>query len=186
MSDRVKTWLAAALVLAALGLLFLSIRAVKPTDDSGLSLRPADQSPSAADFTLPDAATGQSVHLLTEARVHPVVLSFWATWCGPCRQELPHLGRVAQKYRGRVAFYGVNSNDPPAKIVAFAQQFGMAFPTLADTRRAASSEYGADAIPELVVIDTRGRVRLLTQGYDPQADIEGALSRDLETLLAGH
>ena len=114
------------------------------------------------------------------------MLDFWATWCGPCRQELPHLSALARKYQGRVAFFGVNSNDHPAAITAFARQNGMAFPTLADPQHDAAAKYGADALPTLVVIDRQGRVRLITQGYDPDADLEGSLSKALDTLLAGN
>ena len=185
MSDRAKTWLAAVFVLAALGLLIYSVSSVKNDTDSGLALQPPGQAQPAADFTLPDAATGKSVHLQSETRAHPVVLDFWATWCGPCRQELPHLSALARKYQGRVAFFGVNSNDQSPAITAFAGQNGMAFPTLADAGHEAAAQYGADALPTLVVIDRQGRVRLITQGYDPGADLEASLSKDLDTLLAG-
>ena len=186
MSDRAKTWLAAVFVVAALGLLLLSVHSVKQDPDLGLELRPSAQAQPAADFTLPDAATGKPLHLQSEMSQHPVVLDFWATWCGPCREELPHLSALARKYQGRVAFFGVNSNDQPAVITAFARQNGMTFPTLADARREAADKYGADALPTLVVIDRQGRVRVITQGYDPDADLEAALSKILDTLLAGN
>ncbi|MBV9850774.1 MAG: TlpA family protein disulfide reductase [Armatimonadetes bacterium] len=186
MSDRAKTWLAALLALGALGLLLFSVRSVNVADEAGLTLRPAAQAEPASDFTLPDAATGRPVHLLAEARAHPVVLDFWATWCGPCREELPSLNRVAHKYAGRAAFYGVNSHDRPADIRAFARLYGMTFPTLSDARHDVASQYGADALPTLVIIDTRGNVRVASAGYDPQLDLEAALSRILDALLAGN
>ena len=185
MSDRLKTWLAALLAVCAFGLLLASVRSVKPNAEGGLRLLPADQVRPADDFTLPEAATGRLVHLRAEASVRPVVLDFWATWCGPCREELPHLSALARKYAGRVAFYGVNSNDSPSAITAFARQFGMTFPTLSDSRRNASSSYGADALPTLVIIDKHGNVRAYTQGYDPEADIGQSLSKILDTLVAG-
>jgi thiol-disulfide isomerase/thioredoxin len=185
MSDRAKTWLAAVFVLGALGLLLYSVRSVKDDSDTALALQTPAQAQPAADFTLPDAATGQPVHLQSETNTHPVVLDFWATWCGPCRAELPHLSALAHKYQGRVAFYGVNSSDRPAAITAFAGQNSMAFPTLADPQHGVAAKYGADALPTLVVIDRQGRARVFTQGYDPGADLEGSLSKDLDTLLAG-
>ena len=184
MTDRLKTGLAALLAVTALVLLVLSVRSVQP--DDGLQFLPPDRVRPADDFTLPDAATGLPVHLAAEANAHPVVLDFWATWCGPCRQELPHLSALARKYRGRVAFYGVNADDRPADITAFAHQFAMPFPTLVDVRREAAGPYGANALPTLVVIDRHSHVRVLTQGYGPAGDMEAALSRILDTLLAGN
>ena len=186
MSDRVKTVLAALLVVLALGLLLLSVRSVRDERTDALELAPTTQAPPAADFSLADAATGRNVHLRAQTDAQPVVLDFWATWCGPCRQEMPHLSAVARKYTGRVAFYGVNSHDSPANVLAFARQCGMTFPTLGDPRRVAATSYGADALPTLVVIDRRGRVRVFSQGYDPEADIETSLSKILDALVAGN
>ena len=184
MSDQLKTWLAGLFALGALGLLFLSVRSNSRVADTGLGVLPAAQSSSAPDFTLPDAATGRPVHLLAVARTRPVVLDFWATWCVPCRQELPDLSRLAEKYRNRVAFYGVNSHDSPANIVDFAHRFGMAYPTVSDARQAVANDYHADGLPQLVVVDTHGRIRLLSTGYDPDVDLVAALSQALDRLLA--
>ncbi len=188
MNDRLKYLLVGALLIGALVLCFQSIRTVQRADDgsAGFALTSGDQAVPATDLTLTEAQNGQPVSLLTAARAHPMVLDFWATWCGPCRAELPHLAAVARKYRGRVTFYGVNSNDTPANIRAFSQAFPIPFPTLVDSQGAAAEAYGVQGIPRLVMIDTQGRVRLLVSGYDPQADVEGDLGRDLDTLLAGN
>ena len=173
------------LLLVAFGFLFLSVRSstVADQDDGNLKLLPQKQVQPAPDWTLTDAASGRPVRLSDEARRRPVVFSFWATWCGPCREELPHLDRVAQKYQSRVAFYGVNSSDSPAAIKTFAKQNGLHFPMLSDSKRTAATDYGAESIPMLVVIDQQDKVRAVTVGYDPTGDIETSLSKVLDTLL---
>ncbi len=189
MSERLKYVLLAALLAVAVTLSVLSARTVQRENDgsAGFALTSAGDAASAADFTLAEAQTGRPVGLLAAARAHPVVLDFWATWCGPCRAELPLVSDVARKYQGRVTFYGVDSSDRPADILAFSRALHVPFPTLVDAHQQASEAYGAStSIPRLVLVDTQGRVRLLTAGYDPQADVEGDLGRDLDTLLAGN
>jgi thiol-disulfide isomerase/thioredoxin len=186
MNERLKYFLLVVLMVTAAALCFLSARTVQHADDgsAGFMLTPADQSQPATDLTLTEAQTGEAVSLLAAARQHPIVLDFWATWCGPCRAELPHLVAVSRKYQGRVTFYGINSNDSPAKILAFSKDFPLPFPTLIDAHGAAAEAYGVNGIPRLVVIDTQDRIRLLASGYDPQADVEEDLGQDLKTLLA--
>ena len=183
--QRDHTALAILLVIAAFGFLFLSVRSNTVADDGndGLKLLPANQIHPAPDWTLPDAASGRPVSLSQQVQHRPVVFSFWATWCGPCREELPHIERVAQKYKGRVDVYGVNSSDAPPAIGAFAHENGLSFPMLSDLKRDAATRYGAESIPMLVVVDTNDRVRAVSVGYDPGGDLETSLSKILDTLL---
>ncbi len=179
---------AVLLVVLAFGLLFVSVRSNPLPDETqdGLAPVPAAKVSRAPDWTLPDAQTGRSVSLQAEAQAHPVVFAFWATWCGPCRDELPHLQRAANRYRGRVAFYGINSNDPPQAIQAFVRQNKLTLPMLADTRRDVATRYGVETIPLLVVVDTKGNIRAVSSGYDPSEDLEASLAKLLDSLLAGH
>lgn len=182
--ERTKTLLVILFVVAAFALLFASVRSAKVADQSGQGLTAAGDAKTAPDFTLLPASGSPSFHLQSAVKAQPIVLDFWATWCGPCQQELPHIEALSQKYRGRVGVYGVNSSDPPAIITPFAKQKGLTFPTLSDPSHSVAALYGADAIPLLVVIDTQGRVRLAVNGYDPNEDIEASLSKTLDTLLA--
>jgi thiol-disulfide isomerase/thioredoxin len=172
-------------VVAAFGFLFLSVRHNTVADDGndGLKLLSANQVQSAPDWALTDAASGKTIHLSQEVRRQPVVFSFWATWCGPCREELPHLESVARKYQGRIAFFGVNSSDAPPAINAFAHENGLTFPMLSDLKRDAATRYGAESIPMMVVVDTRDKVRAVSVGYDPDGDLEASLSKVLDSLL---
>lgn len=176
---------AVLLLIAALGFLFFSVRSntIADNGDDGLKLLPADQVQTAPDWELKDAATGQLVRLSDETKHHPVVFSFWATWCGPCRLELPQLDKIAQKYGSRVAFYGVNSSDSTRSINAFVKQNNLHLTMLSDPKRSAATDYGAESIPMLVVVDTRDKVRAVTVGYDPHSNLEDAMSKVLDELL---
>jgi thiol-disulfide isomerase/thioredoxin len=183
--QRDRTLLAVLLVVAAFGFLFLSVRHNSVADDGsdGIKMLPANQIHAAPDWALTDAATGKTVRLSQEARRQPVVFSFWATWCGPCREELPHLENVAKKYQGRAAVYGVNSDDAPPAISAFAQENGLTFPMLSDLKRDAAQGYGIESIPMMVIVDTKDKIRAVSVGYGSDEDLEASLSKILDSLL---
>lgn len=180
--ERTKILLVILLLVAAFALVFTSARAPTVADQSTPGLLPADQIKPAPDFTLPDAASGQLFHLADQTRTRPIVLDFWATWCGPCREELPHIQSLSKRYAGRVGFYGINSSDSLANITAFARQERYTFPMLSDARSQVATQYGANSIPLLIVIDTHGKVRSVTNGFDP--DIDASLPKVLDALLA--
>ena len=186
--ERTKNTLAILFVAAAFGLLFFSVRASKTADQSVPGLIAASDAKPAADFTLSDAATGRALHLRDAEKTGPVVLDFWATWCVPCRAELPHLQSLSRKYQGRVAFYGVNSNDTPPVVTAFTKRNGLTFPMLNDSQHNVAFLYGVDAIPLQVIVDGQGRVRAVyNKGYnpdDPDGPIEVQMSKTLDALLA--
>lgn len=182
--QRTKTLLAALFVVFSIALLCWSVRRTKIADDAALGLIPASEAKYAIDFTLPNAATGRPFRLRNQVKSGPLVLDFWATWCGPCREELPHLEKLSQKYQGRVAFYGVNSSDLPPQIIAFTKHNGLTFPMLTDAKHHAASLYGVDAIPLLVVVDSHAQVRAVINGYDSSLNAEVIISKMLDALLA--
>lgn len=188
MSERLKLISVILLIVVAIIFCFQSAQTVRRDDNGSASFTPtpATASDAAINFTLPRAATGTPVTLLDQTKLHPVLLDFWATWCGPCRAELPSIAAISRKYQGRVTVYGVNFSDSPAAIVAFSKANHVPFPTLVDAQHLAASAYGVSAIPHLILIDTQGRVRLSVTGYDPGANIEGDLSQDLNSMLGGN
>ncbi len=113
----------------------------------------------APDFTL-TALDGSTVQL-SSLRGKPVIVNFWATWCPPCRAEMPELEEVWQKYkRGDLMLLGVNQGENAATVNRFKQQIvDFSFPVLLDTRREVGSLYGVRAMPTTFFIDAAGRIQ---------------------------
>ena len=176
---RWKTVLVLLLLVCALGLLYTSVTLFTPPAEG--DLLPANKIQAAPDFQLPDAKTGELVTLSHLTRSGPVVIMFWATWCGPCRAELPHAQAISARYAGRVAFYGINSNDAPEQINAFERDFHLTLPMLSDLQDKAANAYGASHIPLMVIVDRHNKVRGAAMGFDP--DIDKNLPAALDTIL---
>ena len=103
---------------------------------------------------------------LAEQRGQVVLVNFWATWCGPCRQEMPHLNKLYDKYRDSgFVLLGVNIDDDAAKATELAGKLGLKFPVLLDTDKTVSRLYDLGSMPATVLIDREGRVRYLHRGY---------------------
>jgi peroxiredoxin len=118
----------------------------------------------APDFTL-RSSTGKNLKL-SEFRGQVVLINFWASWCAPCRQELPLLNHLYEQYH-KVGFtlLGVNIDDKPETAQALAKQLGISFPVLFDADKQISHRYDVDAMPSTVLIDRGGKVRYLHRGY---------------------
>ncbi len=110
---------------------------------------------SAPPVDLVDLRTGQRVSLEAH-RGRPVVLNFWASWCGPCRLELPALGRFARRHP-EVVVLGI-SHDEPEALVAAAAEADAEFPQLHDVTGGVSRSYGVTTLPTTVALDAEGAV----------------------------
>jgi len=118
---------------------------------------------------------------LSSLRGKPVLLVFWATWCGPCRREMPLLIQVHHRYspRGlRVLAVAVNARQDLEKVNQFAEDQGLPFTVLWDKEGKVGDEYKVTAIPTNVLLDGEGRVVYRTNSLNQ------ALLRRLEGLLA--
>ena len=120
-------------------------------------------SPAAASGALPDLSLpllqGGSVKL-SSLRGRAVVLDFWATWCGPCREAMPVVEQLAGEWRGRgVEFYAVNMDEAPATVKNFASKQGMRLPVVMDSGGALARSFGVSGIPYLVVIGRDGTLK---------------------------
>lgn len=108
-------------------------------------------------ITLPCLGGGRSVDL-ADLR-GPLLVNFWAQTCGPCRTESPLLERLATAAKGKVAVIGVDFFDPrPSFAIAFAKQYGVTYPQLADPDAAAKGPLHIAGLPTTFLIDRSGRI----------------------------
>lgn len=134
----------------------------------------------APDFTL-RSSEGSNLRL-AELRGQVVLVNFWATWCGPCREEMPHLNRLHDKYQASgFALLGVNVDDDSRAALALAGKLGVKFPVLLDTDKQVSRRYDLGAMPSTVLIDRDGRVRHVHRGY--RAGYEQTYDQQIRELL---
>ena len=120
----------------------------------------------APDFAL-KSSTGENLRL-SEFRGDVVMINFWATWCGPCRQEMPLLDELYSRYQ-RVGFslLGVNIDDDSGRAMDMIEELGVNFPVLFDARKEVSKLYEVEAMPVTVIVDRTGTVRYIHHGYKP-------------------
>ncbi len=144
---------------------------------SAAALAPASLAP---DFTL-RSMDGHNLRL-GEQRGRVVMINFWATWCGPCRQEMPHLNRLYEKYRAAgFVLFGVNVDDDVRNVAAIAQKMNLAFPVLPDIDKQVSKQYDLSVMPSTVLIDRDGRVRHVHRGY--REGFEDMYEKQIRELL---
>lgn len=137
-------------------------------------------SAAAPDFTLKTAG-GPNLRL-AEQRGQVVMVNFWATWCGPCRVELPHLNRLHETYKkAGFTMLGVNIDNNPQQAIELAQRLGVNFPVLLDTNKAVVGAYGLGDMPATVLIDRDGRIRYIYRGY--KDGVEQTYEANLRALL---
>jgi peroxiredoxin len=120
----------------------------------------------APDFVL-RSATGENLRL-SEYRGDVVLINFWATWCGPCRQEMPLLDDLYGRYQ-RVGFnlLGVNIDEDSRRAMQMVQELGVSFPVLFDENKEVSKLYEVAAMPVTILVDREGIVRHVHHGYKP-------------------
>lgn len=133
-----------------------------------------DEPPMAPDFTVLDA-DGQEVRL-SDMQGTPVVLNFWASWCPPCKSEMPDFEEANKAYAGKVAFMMVNLTDGSRETVdtakAYIEEQGYTFPVYFDTQQEAAVGYGVVSIPTTYFIDAQGGVVAYGQGALDQSALE--------------
>jgi peroxiredoxin len=132
---------------------------------------PALAADAARDFTL-KSHDGSNLRL-AEMKGQVVMLNFWASWCGPCRQEMPILEQLNKKY-GKLGFtvWGINVDEDPAMAEKLLKETGVTFPVLFDSRNEVSELYGVDAMPTTVMVDRDGNIRFRHRSYKPGTEEE--------------
>jgi thiol-disulfide isomerase/thioredoxin len=150
-------------------------------DDSPKVIRLARDPSPAPPFLLNDL-DGQPI---STAAYHGkvVLINFWATWCPPCREEIPEMIALANKYKGNLQIIGISmDDDPPAEVRAFARANNMNYPIVMGSDKLSEEYGGVDALPTTFVLDTNGRVVQKHMGlYPPEV-----YDREIHALLGMH
>lgn len=150
------SWLRPLLVAAA-ALLIYAPAASLATPTTGSS---------APDFALRSLA-GENFRL-SEHLGDVVILNFWATWCGSCRQEMPLLDEIYLKYRrAGLVVLSVNIDEDAEPAAEMAKTLGVSYPVLLDQRKDVAKAFAIGNLPVTVLIDRAGVVRYVSDGYKP-------------------
>lgn len=123
-----------------------------------------------------------SQHSLAQYRGKVVVLNFWATWCGPCRNEIPAMGAVARQYRQRgLTLLAVNVKEPPATVKPFLDKVPIDGTVLLDRDGTTFKRFGSLGLPATYLIDRAGNARFWRMGELQWTDV--GLHGHIEALL---
>ena len=151
--DTVKAlffWFAISLIGA------LIVFQVYRRDNFSLSKIPVEPK-AAPNFTLQDIS-------LDQYKGQTVLLHFWATWCGPCREEMPHLISMSERLKGQIVILAVAVDSSEANVKTFFGKFKPNFPVLLDLKHQVASLYGISQFPETMLIGPDGNVQALYIG----------------------
>ena len=108
---------------------------------------------------------------LADLKGQIVLLNFWASWCGPCRQEMPILEQLNRQYHAKgVTLLGVNVEPDSAAAVNWLKATPVTFPILFDTDSKVSKLYEVEGMPNTVIVDRKGVVRYIHRGYNAGAE----------------
>jgi peroxiredoxin len=137
-------------------------------DAGAANLAPGAQAPA---FEL-GSQSGKPVDL-ANFKGQVVLINFWATWCGPCRKEMPVLDQLYSKYKPLgFTLLGVNVEPDPGNATGFLKSTPVTFPILFDTESKVSKLYEVAGMPSTIIVDRKGNVRYIHRGYNPGEENE--------------
>ena len=189
MSKRSSTWVlvaVAALAFSAAAVFSTWTASSEPASETGksrtglLDQRQLALDEPAPDFELVSVRDERKVIRLSDLRGKAVVVNFYASWCGPCRQELPDFEIVSHEFSDRVVILAVNAQESPASALGILRDTGATFPAVLDTNGEVARRYGVRGMPSTYLLDASGVVRK----FGPGALDADTLRTELRTILA--
>jgi cytochrome c biogenesis protein CcmG/thiol:disulfide interchange protein DsbE len=180
MTGRVRLVAQAAAVAVVVALFALLAWKVTQGDSEVTAELARGGAPEAPAFTL-ERLDGEGDLSLESLRGKPVVLNFWASWCGPCKDEAPILEEASKRWQDEgVAFVGIDVKDFRGDARAFLERYGVTYPNVYDGKGSTIGRYGVTGYPETYFIDADGRVRFRIAGpVEDAQDVDDGIRRAL-------
>lgn len=181
MPKKITPFRLAAILILIAGAIWIALTAASPGTTTSGKIPAPRTGFLAPDFTL--TSSEGDIVTLSELRGHPVIVNLWASWCGPCRAEMPALQHVHEAYKDTgLVLLAVNATpqDSESAALAFAAELGLTFPILFDTAGEASHLYELRALPSTYFIGPDGIIQEVVIG-GPMA--EALLRTRVEQLL---
>jgi thiol-disulfide isomerase/thioredoxin len=174
-SSRVKLLILGLAFLVALGALW-AVAAFRPTDEPGAAIDISGPMPRIEKDALVEGGVTPDLY-----RGKVLVVNFWASWCGPCRQEQPGLQALWDEYEpGRqVQFLGIDFRDDEAAAQEYVREFSVTYPSVTDDGPLAN-DFGIPYLPATVIVDRSGEMRYRLLGAQPEERVRSYI----EELLA--
>lgn len=171
---QLRGWVTAAVV--AVAVLVVGVAAMRQPDVP--DFEPSGQArPLPREGAFPVVSADDFEGIVVGQRGKPVVVNVWASWCAPCRTEMPLLQRAASNYAGRAIILGVASKDDPEAANAFLQEYGLTYPNVFDASGEIRVRLGVTAFPTTYVFGADGRLKNTVTG--------GISEQRLATLIDG-
>ena len=166
-----RWWVLAGVALLA-AVAALAIATGRPADDAPI---PVAGQPT-FEFDLP-SLDGEGRVRSDDLRGTPLVVNFWASWCGPCRREMPALAAAAERFDGQVRFVGVNHQDNREDAVEFAAAAGLSYPSGSDPAGDVARRVGLRGMPTTLFVDSEGRILERRTGEMTEATLAKTIDR---------
>ena len=147
--------------------------AATPAGNSDLPVAP-EKGALAPDFTL-QGLNGDQVNL-NDFRGKDVLINFWATWCGPCRIEMPTIQARFEQHNPNLAVLAVDFDEPAPQVQAFVDELGLTFDVLLDPGGEIQKLYQVRGYPTSVFVDQDGVVQIVHIGIVTESQLDGYLS----------
>ena len=163
-----------ATVVVALVVVVAAFLALRPRP-SGPSLVAAGDLGPAPRFDLENLREGGPRLRLADYRGRPVVVNVWASWCVPCRREMPVFEAAYQRYRDRVAFVGVNHQDSRRLALELVDETGVSYPSAYDPDGTVARSFGLFGMPTTLMVSPGGQLRLRRTGEMSRSELTEAL-----------
>jgi len=127
----------------------------------------------APDFEI-ENLRGEKKHL-SDYQGKVVVLNFWATWCGPCKDEMPFFQEIYEKYASEIAVLAVNNQETVDKVSPFVEELGLTYEILMDYDGSVATQYQVIGFPTTYFIDPNGIIKFLHVGVLTEEQLDGYL-----------